>query len=126
MSVMSLYEKAIRWRGMAPLGDYVREYRGAASIKGVAQKKCHFIVEFFPLLSPLPSLQNINERRRRFEDNLAAIFMGFVLVFLVCHFPRLLLNIHELITLRELDVLKYKPSTHVDAAGRATIFIAFS
>ncbi|TRY63922.1 hypothetical protein TCAL_14299 [Tigriopus californicus] len=46
-------------------------------------------------------VQTINERRRRFEDNLAAIFMGFVLVFLVCHFPRLLLNIHELITIRE-------------------------
>ena len=27
--------------------------------------------------------------------------MGFVLVFLVCHFPRLLLNIHELITIEE-------------------------
>ena len=50
---------------------------------------------------PSHPLQNINERRRRFEDNLAAIFMGFVLVFLVCHFPRLLLNIHELITLRD-------------------------
>lgn len=46
-------------------------------------------------------VQTVNERRRRFEDNLAAIFMGFVLVFLVCHFPRLLLNIHELITIRE-------------------------
>jgi hypothetical protein len=46
-------------------------------------------------------VQTINERRRRIEDNLAAIFMGFVLVFLVCHFPRLLLNIHELVTIRE-------------------------
>ena len=49
----------------------------------------------------LRHVQNCNERRRIFEDNLAAVCMGFVLVFLVCHFPRLLLNIHELITIRE-------------------------
>ena len=30
---------------------------------------------------------------------MAAIFMGFIFVFLVCHLPRLLLNIHELATL---------------------------
>ena len=34
------------------------------------------------------------------EDNMAVIFMGFILVFLVCHLPRLLLNIHELATIR--------------------------
>ena len=42
-----------------------------------------------------------NERRRHFEDNLAVIFMVFVLVFLICHVPRLLLNIHELMTIKE-------------------------
>ena len=36
--------------------------------------------------------------------------MGFVLVFLVCHFPRLLLNIHELITLREFGAIKRSDS----------------
>ena len=49
----------------------------------------------------LRHVQHCNERRRIFEDNLAAVCMGFVLVFLVCHFPRLLLNIHELITIEE-------------------------
>ena len=49
----------------------------------------------------LRAVQNCNERRRLFEDNLAAVCMGFVLVFLLCHFPRLLLNIHELITIKE-------------------------
>ena len=36
------------------------------------------------------------------QDNnaLAFIMMGYVLVFLVCHFPRLLLNIYELATIR--------------------------
>ena len=41
-----------------------------------------------------------NESRRKKEDNLAAVFMGFIIVFLVCHLPRLLLNIHELATIR--------------------------
>ena len=49
----------------------------------------------------LRHVQSVNERRRHFEDNLAAIFMAFVLVFLICHMPRLLLNIHELITIKE-------------------------
>lgn len=48
----------------------------------------------------LRHVQNCNERRRIFEDNLAAVCMGFVLAFLVCHFPRLLLNMHELITMK--------------------------
>ena len=44
-------------------------------------------------------VHQFNERRRIFEDNLAAVCMGFVLVFLMCHLPRLMLNIHELITI---------------------------
>ena len=36
----------------------------------------------------LRAVQHCNERRRIFEDNLAAVCMGFVLVFLVCHCPR--------------------------------------
>ena len=43
---------------------------------------------------------SVNESRRKKEDNMAVIFMGFILVFLVCHLPRLLLNIHELVTLQ--------------------------
>jgi hypothetical protein len=46
-----------------------------------------------------PALTN-NEQRRKKEDNMAVIFMGFILVFLICHFPRLLLNIHELATIQ--------------------------
>ena len=34
------------------------------------------------------------------ERNMAFIMMGYVIVFLVCHFPRLLLNIHELAIIR--------------------------
>ena len=41
----------------------------------------------------------VNESRRKKEDNLAAIFMGFIMVFLICHLPRLGLNIHELATI---------------------------
>ncbi len=41
------------------------------------------------------SLRNAN--RRRLEDNLAVIFMGIVVFFLVSHFPRIFLGLHELI-----------------------------
>lgn len=49
---------------------------------------------------PPPSTISVNESRCKKEDNMAVIFMGFILVFLVCHLPRLLLNIHELATIR--------------------------
>ena len=47
-----------------------------------------------------PQPVTVNESRRKKEDNLAVIFMGFIMVFLVCHLPRLCLNIHELATIR--------------------------
>ena len=34
--------------------------------------------------------------RQKKEDHLSSIFMGYILVFLVCHCPRLVLNIYEL------------------------------
>jgi hypothetical protein len=46
-----------------------------------------------------PTAISVNDSRRKKEDNMAVIFMGFILVFLVCHLPRLLLNIHELFTI---------------------------
>jgi hypothetical protein len=35
------------------------------------------------------------------EDNLAVVFMGIVLVFLVCHTPRNLLSFVEMVSIRE-------------------------
>jgi hypothetical protein len=43
---------------------------------------------------------NNSNNKTAMESNLAAIMMGYVLVFLICHLPRLLLNIHELATIR--------------------------
>jgi len=43
---------------------------------------------------------NIN--RRRMEDNLAMIFMGIVAVFLLCHFPRIFLGVHEMVIANEV------------------------
>lgn len=43
-----------------------------------------------------------NDARRRVESNLAAIMMGYVLVFLICNFPRLMLNIDELARIRNV------------------------
>ena len=47
------------------------------------------------------SKNHANAKRRKMEDQLATIFMGYILVFLVCHSPRLMLNIYELATIRE-------------------------
>ena len=41
-----------------------------------------------------------NVNRRKQEDNLAVIFMGIVMVFIVCHFPRVLLSIHEMLIIK--------------------------
>ena len=41
-----------------------------------------------------------SENRRQKEDNLAVIFMGIVIVFLVCHFPRIFLSLHEMLVIR--------------------------
>ena len=40
------------------------------------------------------------QHRRSVESGLAAIMMGYVLVFLVCHFPRIMLSILELQNIR--------------------------
>ena len=40
------------------------------------------------------------DNRRQKEDNLAVIFMGIVIVFLVCHFPRIFLSLHEMLVIR--------------------------
>eukprot|EP00094_Tigriopus_californicus_P002874 TCALIF_02771-PA protein Name:"Protein of unknown function" AED:0.14 eAED:0.14 QI:0/0.5/0.8/0.8/0.5/0.4/5/201/256 len=42
-----------------------------------------------------------HQARRRHEDNLAVVFMGIVLVFLVTHSLRILLNLHEMIVIRD-------------------------
>lgn len=47
------------------------------------------------------SRSNHNVNRRRMEDNLAMIFMGIVLVFLVCHFPRIVLALHETMVIKD-------------------------
>ena len=41
------------------------------------------------------------QARRKQEDNLAIVFMGIVLVFLVCHTPRNLLSLWEMMTIRD-------------------------
>ena len=42
----------------------------------------------------------IKKERLKKEDHLSTIFMGYVLVFLICHTPRLVLNFYELTAIR--------------------------
>ena len=41
------------------------------------------------------------QARRKQEDNLAIVFMGIVGVFLLCHSPRIVLSIFEMVVIRE-------------------------
>ena len=41
---------------------------------------------------------------RRYEDNLAVIFMGIVIFFLVSHFPRIFLGLHEVFVSQQAKV----------------------
>lgn len=49
------------------------------------------------VLNGQPPRRNTSSRRRA-EDNLAVVFMAIILIFLVCHTPRILLDIRELAT----------------------------
>ena len=42
----------------------------------------------------------IKKERQKKEDHLSTIFMGYVMVFLICHTPRLVLNFYELTGIR--------------------------
>ena len=84
----------------------MREVPG--SIPGASNKNC-FVLNHSVLIliffrrhetSNVKVERSSNESRRSKEDNMAIIFMGFILVFLICHLPRLLLNIHELVTVQ--------------------------
>lgn len=57
-------------------------------------------------ITTVTSVASANDARRRMENNLAIIMFGYVLVFLVCHLPRLILNIYELAIIRQVDESK--------------------
>ena len=46
------------------------------------------------------STLTVTKERQKKEDHLSTIFMGYVLVFLVCHTPRLALSFYELTAIR--------------------------
>ena len=52
-----------------------------------------------------------HQARRRQEDNLAVVFMGIVGVFLMCHFLRVFLNLHEMIVISNALDCIYKRKT---------------
>jgi hypothetical protein len=50
---------------------------------------------------PRSASRRSKTRRDRNEDSLAIILTGIVVIFLSCHFPRILLNLYELATLNK-------------------------
>ena len=65
----------------------------------------YFIALVYFNLNIFRGIQMSHERTRRkntqraSEMNLAAILLCIVVVFIICHFPRILLNVHELFML---------------------------
>ena len=51
-------------------------------------------------LNPLTNLTSGSARRKN-EDNLAIIFMGIILIFLICHFPRIINSLYEVATIHK-------------------------
>ena len=47
--------------------------------------------------------QKKKDVRRKNEDSLALVFMIIILVFLVCHAPRIILDINELVNLKKSE-----------------------
>ena len=77
-------------------------------------------VEEGPSSPPEPSNVKFNEaqmsqknHRRRNEDHLAVVLMAIVLVFLICHSPRIILDIHDLITMNQTMMCKKKDTPYV-------------
>ena len=40
------------------------------------------------------------DSQSRQEGNMAKVFNGIILVFLICHMPRIILNVHEMMTIK--------------------------
>ena len=65
-----------------------------------------------------------NEWRRRAEDNLAIVFMGFILVFLCCHLLRIVIDCHELLTLEEANACRNSGVSGVPAWSSLVINVS--
>ena len=46
---------------------------------------------------PQPTINSVTESKQNHEDNMARVFMGIILLFLVCHLPRCILDTYALI-----------------------------
>ena len=47
--------------------------------------------------------QKKKDMRRKNEDSLAVVFMIIIFIFLICHAPRIILDIHELMTIKQSE-----------------------
>ena len=77
------------------------------------------------------SQQQEKARRRKAEDNLAIVFLGFAMVFLVCHTPRIAIDLHELLTLRDANACREAgvrgfPPWSIAAINVSHVFLALN
>ena len=52
--------------------------------------------------------QKKKDIRRKNEDSLAVVFMIIIFIFLICHAPRIILDIHELMTIKQSEYCNQK------------------
>ena len=90
-------DNAVTARNTADIGTIQAQVDGNKDGKISEQEQ----IELAPLVKKTSNAASKKEEQMRGQDrSLAFIMMGYVMVFLICHSPRLLLNIYELATIR--------------------------
>ena len=70
----------------------------------VCNTECHcFFRQKKPPGSP-KIVESANEKRRKADDKLAVIFLVIISSFIFCHFPRVAMDVHEIITLVDSNI----------------------
>ena len=64
---------------------------------------CSSEIHLFLFLSSTQKRQKKKDIRRKNEDSLAVVFMIIIFIFLICHSPRIILDIHELMTIKQSE-----------------------
>ena len=85
---------------------------GIFSFRGDNELNILFYSSATPTESPEAPAQ-ANENRRKAEDKLAGIFLFIILSFVLCHLPRVALDVHEIATLGHYNKCRAAKIPHV-------------